>query len=169
MLKKQLIELRDGPNWKALDSLNQWAYGAYKGGAEEIGGGLRFRGGKSFYLATIEEYGDFELQFELKSTGADRLRVSYHAVIDDNSISGAVAAVPPAPSNLEGEPVDFRSGDWNRYRIRVLGERCRVWINEQLHSDVREENRSQAGVIGIDFPGVETTSVQLRQSRIRPL
>lgn len=169
MLKRELIELRDGPNWATLGSLKQWAYGAYKGGAEEVGDELHFRGGKSFYLATIRKFRNFELQFELKSTDADRLRVSYRAAIEASRISGAVAAVPPAPSNLEGEPVEFRRDDWNRYRIRVLGDRCRVWMNERLHSDVREENHSQAGVVVIDFPGVETTSVQLRQSRIQPL
>jgi hypothetical protein len=168
-LRLQLVELRDGPNWQTLDSLKQWTYGAYKGGAKEVGDELYFSGGKSFYLATIERFQDFELQFELKSTEADRLRISYHAVIDDNSISGMSAAIPPAPSNLEGGPVKFEVGDWNQYRIRVLGDRCRVWINERLHGDVHEENRSQAGVIGIDFPGVAAPSVQIRQSRIRPL
>jgi hypothetical protein len=169
MLKKKLIELRDGPKWTTLNSLKQWARGAHKGGAKEVGDELYFSGGKSFYLATIERFQDFELQFELKSTEADRLRISYHAVIDDNSISGMSAAIPPAPSNLEGGPVKFEVGDWNQYRIRVLGDRCRVWINEQLHSDVREENRSQTGVIAIDFPGVAAPSLQIRQSRIRPL
>jgi arylsulfatase A-like enzyme len=168
-LKAQLIELRDGRNWQTLDSLNQWAYGAYKGGAREVGDELHVAGGKPFYLATIEKFQNFELQFDLKSPDADKLRVSYHAVIDNNSISGAAAAVPPAESNLEGEPVEFHAGDWNHYRIRVLGDRCRVWINERLHSDVREENRSQQGVVGIDFPGTETISIQLRRSRIRPL
>jgi arylsulfatase A-like enzyme len=168
-LKAQLIELRDGPNWQTLDSLKQWTYGAYKGGAKEVGDELHFAGGKSFYLATIKKFQNLELQFKLKSPNADRLRVSYHAAIDQGRISGTVAATPPAPSNLEGEPVEFRAGDWNRYRIRVLGDRCRVWINERLHSDVREPVGPQHGVIGIDFTGAETPSVQLRQSRIRPL
>jgi arylsulfatase A-like enzyme len=168
-LKAQLIGLRDGQNWQTLDSLNSWTYDAYKGGAKKAGGELQFAGGASFYLATIRKFQNFELQFDLKSANADRLRISYRAEIDNNRIMGTIVSIPPAPSNLEGGPVEFRVGDWNRYRIRVLGDRCRVWINESLHSDVREREGLQQGVIGIELPGVETRSVQLRQCRIRPL
>lgn len=166
-LKHKLIELRDGANWKPLGRLDAWTYGARKGGAKQQADTFEFVGHESFYLATKDQYRDFELEFELKSADASQLRLSYGAALSDNRLTGSTANIPPKPSNLEGDAVDFNVGEWNRYRVRVSGVRCQVWINGRLHSDSESETRARPGRIGIDFGQTANPRLELRHVRVR--
>ncbi|PAY20866.1 hypothetical protein CKO51_03760 [Rhodopirellula sp. SM50] len=168
-LKDQLIALRDGPNWKSLDDLHHWTYGAQKGGVASEDGTLTFSGHASSYLATIATYKNFEWEFEAKSPDARQMRISYHGRVRDNRVAGTVANVSPAASNLDGIAVPFDPGQWNRYRIRVVNERCQVWINGRLHSDVVDDSNAGVGVVGLDFPGVREPTLSLHHVRIRTL
>ncbi|MDV6029869.1 MAG: DUF1080 domain-containing protein [Phycisphaera sp. RhM] len=168
-LKKQLIALRDGANWESLVDLHRWTYGAQKGGIGSSEGTLTFSGHSSSYLATIAKYKNFEWEFEAKSPDARQIRVSYHARVKDHRVVGTVANVPPTSSNLEGVAVSFEPGQWNRYRIRVVNERCQVWINGRLHSDVVDASNVGAGVVGLDFPAMAEPTLSLRDVRIRTL
>lgn len=169
-LKSQLIELRDGPNWKSLRHLPQWTFGASKGGVSvDNDGTLSLNGHSSSYLATIGKFGNFEWEFDAKSPDAEHVRISYHARVQDNRVVGNVANVAPTKSNLEGVHAEFESGQWNRYRIRVVGGRCQVWMNGRLHSDVVDESNAGSGVIGFDFPGVAAPKLQIKRCRVRTL
>ncbi|QDV40738.1 Choline-sulfatase [Stieleria neptunia] len=168
-LKDQLIALRDGPNWKSLDDLHRWTYGAQKGGVASEDGTLTFSGHSSSYLATIAKYKNFEWEFEAKSPDTRQMRISYHARVKDNRVAGTVVNVPPTASNLQGNAVPFTPGQWNRYRIRVVGGRCQVWINGRLHSDRVKASGDGLGVFGIDFPGAAQPTLSIRAVRVRPL
>ena len=167
-LKSQLIALRDGPNWRPLNNLDAWTFDRHRIRAKKQGEELVFTG-EALYLATADKVRNFELEFDLKSPDADHLRISYHATLRSNRLPGTSVTLPPAPSNLEGERVELRRRDWNRYRIRVVEGRCRVWINGRLHSDVHSEGGSESGVIGFDFASAESSSARLREIRIRDL
>ena len=168
-LREQLIGLRDGKKWTSLNDLQLWTWGARKGGATQDKERLGFRGHDSFYLATKRKFHNFEIQFALKSADVAQLRISYRATLTENRLKGATTNIAPTPSNLEGNPVEFSVGQWNRYRVRVAGSRCQVWINGRLHSDTLNNEASRTGLIGLDFPGVAEPHVQLEQIRIREL
>ncbi|WP_182864611.1 family 16 glycoside hydrolase [Rhodopirellula sp. JC639] len=105
----------------------------------------------------------------IKTPNTQRIRISSHVRVQGNRVVGTLANVPPAQSNLEGNAVPFDSGNWNRYRIRVVDGRCRVWINHRLHSDVVKTSDKDVGVIGFDFPGVDEPTLSVRASRVRRL
>lgn len=172
-LRAKLVALRDGSDWKSLDSLRAWTYGAYKGGASEANDELQFRGHQSFYMATLQKYDDFEIEFESRSRDAAKLRLSYRAHLVGNELHGTLANIPPGPSNLkevaepEDQPLPFEADKWNRYRIRVAGDRCQVWFNNRLHSDTLVESKNERGVLGFDMKGVQSPQLRLRGIRVR--
>ena len=167
-LKQQLIALRDGRGWKSLDALDPWMCGPGTR-AQIVDEELHATGDPSFHLAIVGTYRDFELQWELKSRDMGRLRVSYGAASEDNGASNGVSAIRLSPPDVEGDAVRFQSGDWNRYRFRVLGDRCRVWINGQVYSDVRNETLRGVFPISIDATDAAGVSLRIRNARVRSL
>lgn len=168
-LRKQLVELRDGDRWQALEDLAPWTWGARKGGVKNDQGVLRFDGHDEFHLATREKYRDFEFEADLRSSHPEQLRIRYRATLKGNRLLGVTANTPPMSSNLEGDAVELSAGGWNRFRIRVAGDRCQVWINGRLHSDVVSQTDRYTGVLGFDLQGAKDPVLELKQVRLRKL
>lgn len=101
-------------------------------------GALSFDG-KGESLCTAEDYADFELLVDWKILkGGDSgiyLRGSPQVQIwDDPEGSGAFynnQTHPAKPIVRADNPV----GQWNRFRIRMVGERATVWLNGRLVTD----------------------------------
>ncbi|MCC6403995.1 MAG: DUF1080 domain-containing protein [Fimbriimonadaceae bacterium] len=95
--------------------------------------------GKGESLCTAEDYSDFELLVDWKILkGGDSgiyLRGSPQVQIwDDPEGSGAFYNNQAHPS----KPIvraDYPVGQWNRFRIRMVGERATVWLNGRLVTD----------------------------------
>jgi hypothetical protein len=104
----------------------------------EPDGSLYFDG-KGESLCTVREYGDFEMLVDWKiRKGGDSgiyLRGSPQVQIWDNPIgSGGLynnKRGPSKPLVVADKPV----GEWNTFRIRMVGERVWVWLNEKLVTD----------------------------------
>ena len=95
--------------------------------------------GKGDSLVTVDDYEDFELlvDWKIKAEGDSGiyLRGSPQVQIWDNPIgSGGLynnQANPSKPTVAADNPV----GEWNTFRIRMIGERVSVWLNGTLVVD----------------------------------
>lgn len=95
--------------------------------------------GKGDSLCTIKDYGDFELYVDWKilkdGDSGIYLRGSPQVQIWDNAIgSGAFYNNQKNPSNPLVK-ADKPVGEWNTFRIRMVGERVSVWLNGTLVTD----------------------------------
>ncbi len=66
-------------------------------------------------------------------------------------------------------PVDFRPGDWNRYRIEAIGEHVRTWINDVPCVDLRDPDGARRGVVALQVHSGEPTEVRFRFVRLEIL
>ena len=98
--------------------------------------------GKGSNLCTAKDYGDFELLVDWKilphGDSGIYLRGSPQVQIwdpaDHPEGSGGLynnRIHPSKPSKCADKPV----GEWNRFRIRMVGERVSVWLNGELVVD----------------------------------
>jgi len=98
--------------------------------------------GKGDNLCTVKDYGDFELLVDWKilphGDSGIYLRGSPQVQIwdatDHPEGSGGLynnKIHPSKPLKCADKPV----GEWNRFRIRMVGERVSVWLNDELVVD----------------------------------
>jgi hypothetical protein len=92
--------------------------------------------GRGENLCTIERFRDFELELDWKilprGDSGIYLRGSPQVQIWDNPIgSGGLYNNKLHPSNPLAI-ADRRPGQWNHFRIRMVGERVTVWLNGTL-------------------------------------
>lgn len=108
--------------------------------------------GEGLYLTTNEDYGDFELTLEYRTVpGADSgiyLRGVPQVQIWDTTEEGGKWDLgadkgsgglwnnsPGAPGKDPLVHMDKPFGEWNSFRIRMVGERVTVWMNDTLVVD----------------------------------
>jgi hypothetical protein len=125
-------------------------------------------GSPNSFLVTEREYGDFELEFEVKVDDALNSGVQIRSRTKERTTGpGAddqagrvfgpqveIEASPGFAGYVYGEatgrgwltpeerlkPHDrFRNGRWNRYRVVARGPRIRTWINVQSVEDLTDE------------------------------
>ena len=101
--------------------------------------------GKGDSICTIKDYGDFEMLVDWKiDAGGDSgiyLRGSPQVQIWDpaNKSAGGVGSGglynnkknPDKPTEVADKPI----GEWNTFRIRMVGEKVSVWLNDKLVVD----------------------------------
>lgn len=101
--------------------------------------GVLIYDGKGNNLCTAKDYANFELLIDWKiGKGGDSgiyLRGTPQVQIWDNPVgSGGLfnnQKNPSKPLVAADKPV----GEWNRFRIKMVGERVSVWLNDQLVVD----------------------------------
>ena len=144
-------------------------------------GTLLYQGDGYDNLVTAEAYGDFELLMEWKiEPGADSglyLRGTPQVQIWDGDQNAAGSGGLYNNQNHPSEPsenADKPAGEWNTFRIRMVGQQVSVWLNGKLVVDsVVLENywdRNQAiyerGAIELQ---AHTTKVWFRNIYIKQL
>ncbi len=160
-LRDQLIELRDGSRWESLHQLAAWARPFRKAEVRQKMGEIRLSGDESFALSTKSQFENFELEAAIKSTAGSSFKITYRNPSGD-SLS------MPAKGSAEAAYSRFKTGEWNRYRIRVHDDRHQVWINNRVVADARDKRATTSGPISILHPGGEGV-IQLRNVRVRRL
>ena len=133
--------------------------------------------GQNTFLCTEREYGDFELQFEVRLFAPLNSGVQVRSKARQESERGEarefvygpqieIERSPGEAGYIYGERIGgwmtpesalkphehFRNDDWNQYRIVAEGPRIRTWVNGQLVSDLVDEkvHRDHArGFIGL--------------------
>ncbi|MBC9889590.1 MAG: DUF1080 domain-containing protein [Opitutae bacterium] len=72
------------------------------------------------------------------------------------SVSGLTAQTPgrhfahdlsPREGSTEAAYSHFKSGEWNRYRIRLHDDRHQIWVNNRVVSDTRKNYTKSVGMI----------------------
>lgn len=156
-------------------------------------------GSPNSFLCTTEEYGDFELRFEVKvddglnsgvqirslsKPGFQQGRVHGPQVeIESGSNDGGRSNsgfiysegtgrnwISPNPQRHD----HFKPGDWNRFRVIAEGNRIQTWVNGNYIEDVETAAvESLKGFIGLQVhsigEGQGPYKVQWRNLRIREL
>ena len=188
-----LDSARAGGDWVALfdgRTLDGWIQrngtASYRVADGAIVGRTRERSPNSF-LTTEREYGDFELEFEVKVDDALNSGVQIRSRTRQRSTSAGadeqagrmfgpqveIGASPGLAGFLYGEATGrgwltpeerlmahehFRNGEWNRYRIIARGPRIRTWLNGQPIEDLTDEETYRSHPDG--FIGLQVHSIE---------
>lgn len=121
--------------------------------------------GHNTFLCTVREFGDLELEFEVKMIHPINSGVQLRSAARPQMIDGRMQEVVYGPQvEIEPSPGEsgylfaekaggwmtpkeklvahdlFKAGEWNRYRVVAEGARIRTWINDTLVSDLVAES-----------------------------
>ena len=109
--------------------------------------------GKGLYLTTEKDYGDFELLLDYKMLplgdsgiylrGVPQVQIWDSNETDEKAVSlgkpkGSGGLWNNSPGSPGKDPLvkaDKPLGEWNRFRILMVGSRVSVWLNDQLVVD----------------------------------
>ena len=140
-------------------------------------------GSPNSFLCTKEEYGDFELEFEVKVDNKLNSGIQIRSQTKDGEPDGRVNG-PQVEIEASGEKgaeagyvygeatgrgwltakeelrahKHFKDGEWNSYRIVARGPRIQTWINGQMIADLTDESifKTHAkGFIGLQVHGIK--------------
>ncbi len=134
--------------------------------------------GKGVHLLTEQVYGDFELWLDWRiAPGGDSgvyLRDTPQVQIWDNPIGSGGLYNNERHASKPLVKADNPPGEWNRFRILMLGDRVTVWLNETLvvHDTPLENYWSRSGPLpkeGHIWLQAHGTPLRFRNIFIRPL
>lgn len=149
-------------------------------------GALVTHGGMGLLWFDRRRFGDFELEVDWKvsrrcdnsgvfvrfpakpRTPADAVSSGYEVQIDDcdprglSHRTGSIYDHAPAV-----RPASLPVGRWNRFRIRVVGQRIRAFLNDARMTTF-DGMRARAGYIGLQNHD-SSSRVSFRRIRVRPL
>lgn len=185
------LALSDGKTfdgWEG-DTTNTWRIedAAFRAGS------LEKKQERNDFLATVKEFGDFELTLKWKLEGTsgfvnggvqfrsqrvpDHHEVSgyqadlgagYDGALYDESRRNRVLAKPPEEVLAKARKA---LGEWNDYRIRAEGPRIRIWLNGVLTADYTESDPAipRKGIIALQIHGDATSVVRYKELAIEEL
>ncbi len=136
-------------------------------------------GSPNSFLCTDEEYGDFELQFDVKvhdklNSGV-QIRSQTKGNTNEGRVNGPQVEIEAGEAEagyIYGEATGwgwltpdkeriphkyFKSGEWNHYRVVAKGPRIQTWINGQPIADLTSEKAYKTypkGFIGLQVHGI---------------
>ncbi len=112
------------------------------------------------YLGTEKQYKDFELTVEFKQGADGNSGVFFRSSIEGTRITGWQVEVAPPGSNTGGiyesygrgwlikpEPEldkHLKFGDWNKMKIRVVGDLVETWLNGKKMITFEDEKIGEA-------------------------
>ena len=154
--------------------------------------------GKTQFLHTIEEYGDFELELEVKlhdkdlnsgiqirtqltrTNNAGKVRSSVHGPQIDVGKSpgrsghvfnqGNGAWITPKEDLNRNELMV--NGEWNKLRVLAVGPRIQTWVNGKQVSNVTDDEayaKYPSGVIALQVHGVKKSPERVRRVSFRSI
>lgn len=155
--------------------------------------GKTAEGSPNSFLCTDEDYGDFELTFEVFDMPGLNSGVQIRSLstpdFKNGRVHGPQVEIETAPGESgylysEGtgrgwitkeQPIKdaYKNDQWNRFMVRAKGNRIQTWVNGVAIADIRDPNSSQRGFIGLQVHGIKKGTgpfqVRWRDIRIRPL
>jgi hypothetical protein len=165
------ITLWDGKTFNGWEGNLEWF--RIQDGAI-VGGTLEKRIPRNEFLCTETEYDNFELQAKFKVIGDNTnagIQFRSKRIPDHHEVNGYQADLGQtfwgylydesrrrvtlafADTSALAKVLDKKG--WNTYRIRALGRRIQLWINDHMTVDYTEEDESIAlkGIIGLQIHG----------------
>jgi len=138
------------------------------------------------YLATEENYKDFDLTLEFLQEADGNSGVFFRSSIEGTKITGWQAEVAPPGHNTGGiyesygrewlikpdpeKDKNLKMGEWNTMRIRVTGDQVTTWLNGEKMIDFRDEKIGKAeGSIALQIHSGGGIKVKWRNLKIREL
>lgn len=146
------------------------------------------------FLVTEEEFGDFILEFEVRSdvlmnNSGVQFRSLSHEGFNNGRVHGYQAEIDTKPQRWSGSIYDearrgwlytteinpesksaFKNNEWNSYRIEAIGTTNRIWVNG-VPTAVLEDAETLKGFIGLQLhanqPQDPEGSRQIRWRNIR--
>ena len=138
------------------------------------------------YLSTEKTYDDFTLTLEFKQEANGNSGVFFRSTLEGTKISGWQVEVAPPGHNSGGiyesygrgwliKPAPekdkaLKMGDWNRMKIKVVGEKVTTWINgTQMISFTDQKIGNGKGFIALQIHDGGGIKVKWRNLKIKPL
>jgi hypothetical protein len=137
------------------------------------------------FLCTTKDYGDFELEFEVKVDAALNSGVQirsqsmptyqsgrvhgYQVEIAVGGFSGGIYDEARRGKFLNAEqPTDeikklLKDNEWAKYRVICKGDQIQVWVNGVKVTDLKDD-MTKSGFIGLQVHGVGARTDPLRAS-----
>lgn len=129
---------------------------------------------KNIWMLHEETYENFELEVEAKMpeghynggigfrlTSGKKKPVGYQCEVDEKK-SGAIYAIGKGwvlPAKKNGwesfyavAKDSFKTGEWNKFKIRVEGQRIQIWVNGIQTADIKDDKYSK-GAIALQHHG----------------
>jgi hypothetical protein len=170
----------EGEGWVALfngKDLNNWVQrngkATYHIEDDAIVGTTKPNSPNSF-LCTKEQYGDFELVFEVKvdnelNSGV-QIRSRSKGDYKNYRVHGPQVEIESAPgesgyiysegtgrgwlSQDRSTRDAFNNNEWNKYRVKAKGDRIQTWVNGKKIEDIKTPDSYKKGFIGLQVHGV---------------
>lgn len=138
------------------------------------------------YLSTKKFYDDFILTLEFKQEANGNSGVFFRSTLEGTKISGWQVEVAP-PGNDSGGIYEsygrgwlikpdpekdkaLKMGDWNRMKIKVVGDRVTTWLNgTQMISFTDEKIGRGKGSIALQIHDGGGIKVRWRNLKVKPL
>ncbi len=131
-------------------------------------------GSPNSFMCTTQDYGDFELTFEVKVDNAlnsgVQIRSKSLANKDNGRVHGPQVEIESSPGEagyVYGESTGrgwlspnqpqhdaIKNNQWNRYVVRAVGPRIQTWINGRKIEDIYDPASYQSGFIGLQVHGI---------------
>ncbi|MGB2136678.1 MAG: 3-keto-disaccharide hydrolase [Flavobacteriaceae bacterium] len=138
------------------------------------------------YLSTEKFYNDFILTLEFKQEANGNSGVFFRSTLEGTKISGWQVEVAP-PGNDSGGIYEsygrgwlikpdpekdkaLKMGDWNRMKIKVVGDKVTTWLNgTQMVSFTDEKIGRGKGSIALQIHDGGGIKVRWRNLKVKPL
>ncbi len=138
------------------------------------------------YLSTDKNYKDFDLTLQFKQEAEGNSGIFFRSTIDGVKISGWQAEVAPPGSNTggiyesygrgwlikpEAEKDKFlKYGQWNTYRLRVMGDEVTTWVNGHEMITLKDEKIGKGeGFIALQIHDGGGIKVRWKNIKIKEL
>ncbi len=175
------ISLFDGKSLDGWEVKSGFATYEVKDGAIH---GTTAEGSPNTFLCSKEQYGDFELEFEVKVHDQLNSGVQIRSQLKDadkdkhgGRVNGPQVEIEASPGQagyiygeatglgwLSPEPQEkghshqhIKNGEWNQYRVVAKGANIKTWINGELVADLTHEGIYEThpkGFIGLQVHGI---------------
>ena len=185
------VKLFDG------ETLEGWRNPYDHGKMQVVDGEIHLKADDKFFLVTEKKYSDFIFEGEVKlPEGKSNSGFMFRCHVKPNKVWGYQAEVDPTDRAWSGglydegrrkwlnpkKPNDSPSGDafrektegalkrygWNKYRIHAEGDRLRIYVNDVLCTDYRDDMDAE-GYIGLQHHGEDGQVYKFRNIRIKEL
>jgi hypothetical protein len=138
------------------------------------------------YLATEKFYKNFDLTLEFLQEADGNSGVFFRSTIEGTKIAGWQGEVAPKGHDTGGiyesygrgwlKQIDddkediLKPGEWNKLRVKVVGDRVQTWLNDQLMVDFSDEKIGKAnGSIALQIHDGGGIRVKWRKLEIEEL
>lgn len=138
------------------------------------------------YLSTDKHYKNFELTLQFRQEAEGNSGIFFRSSIDGVKISGWQAEVAPPGHNTGGiyesygrgwlikpdEAKDkaLKYGEWNTYRLRVVGDEVTTWVNGVEMINLKDEKIGQGeGFIALQIHDGGGIRVRWKDIKIKEL